>query len=326
VKVTYSQIAGGYEFSNTLGKFVVYSDTGFVSKWTTGGKVISQRTPGFTSANDPACGGLFLPAWHHYRDNGETDIWRKGWEVNPLRKSPCGVKTGRCIQTPQYDDLGRVWASFETIFDDIYGIVMRVRHDYLVREKFVDCWITFTQLWDGSGATAYLKEPKIVMSLNHAKLIELALVYDGPHDLLQTHNLTKVVNPAKHTLQLRNPIRKSVKFEPLGVAITALAAQPMNRVVFGWVDNELGLDGWAEESNFRKAFEPPDNDKPYCRQGPSGTLTRNWEIAKRGENEVSLMLHGWEGGSGLPDCLGCARIFGISGESWRNFVSISKGG
>jgi hypothetical protein len=323
LKASYKVIPNGYEFANASGYFTVYSDTGFVSKWVApNGRVLSKRATDFLSANDPACGGLFLPAWHHYRDNGESDIWRKGWEINSLRRLPCGVAEGHCAQVPTVDDLGRIWASFVTNFADIYpGVVMNVRHDYVISARSVSCWITFTQMWDGSGFTPYIKEPKIVMSFCEPfKTVDVM----SEQGVLQTHDLTGIINPAKHTLQLRSTKRNGVRFHPTEVTIVAVSSAPNRRVSKTWV-NGLGLDGWAQASNGRKAFEPPENDKPYCRQGLSNTLTRNWEIAKRGENEISLMLHGWEGGSGLPDCLGCARIFGVKGESWKNYVSIIKG-
>jgi hypothetical protein len=35
------------------------------------------------------------------------------------------------------------------------------------------------------------------------------------------------------------------------------------------------------------------------------------------------MFHGWEGGSGLPDCLCAARAF-KTGNRWTNYFSISR--
>jgi hypothetical protein len=37
------------------------------------------------------------------------------------------------------------------------------------------------------------------------------------------------------------------------------------------------------------------------------------------------MLHGWEGGTGLPDCLECARAFASAGESWTSYLCVSLG-
>jgi hypothetical protein len=37
---------------------------------------------------------------------------------------------------------------------------------------------------------------------------------------------------------------------------------------------------------------------------------------------VELMLHAWEGGSGLPDCLCCAREF-VEREEYVTFLSVA---
>jgi hypothetical protein len=84
------------------------------------------------------------------------------------------------------------------------------------------------------------------------------------------------------------------------------------------------MDAWAQAANSRAVFEPSPCSA-YCRQGPGSTLTRQWEVAKRGtEPCVEVMLHAWEGGSGVPDCLCCARSF-VPGEARTSFLSVSDG-
>ena len=207
---------------------------------------------------------------------------------------------------------------------------MTVRHDYLVEKLSVRIWVTFTQRWQGTGFPAFIKEPKL--TLGFVAPFERVEVYDTAGNAVQTSDLTTIRNPAKHTLQLRRPTRARVRLLPADVNVLACACdqhrfEPAGRVKrYGvrkpWVGSGRGLDAWAEAANDRQVFEQT-NTKPYCLQGPGGTLSRNWEIAKVDDAPMSLMLHGWEGGSGLPDCLGCARAFGADGERWTAFLCVS---
>jgi hypothetical protein len=146
------------------------------------------------------------------------------------------VSAARVVDEPRNDPKGNIRASFETDFADLYGPVMTVRHNYIVEQRCLRSWVTFTQRWDGTSFQAFLKEPKLTIG-------------------------------------------------------------------------------------FVEPFESVD----VCLQGPGGTLSRNWEIAKRGDAPISLMLHAWEGGTGLPDCLACARAFGPASESCTAYLSVSLG-
>jgi hypothetical protein len=311
--------ASGYAFLNDVGLFSMDTATGFVSSWRAGDTLLARRAPGFVSANDPACGGLLVPAWHHFRANGEPNIWNRGWEINPLRAGKFGAENGRCVMEPNRNRAGDYRVSFEVDFRDHYGPVMRVRHDYTISPTKLTCWVTFATTWNGSSFPAFVKEPKLVCSFRAP--FQQASVYDSAGRLLGRHDLTKITDPAVHSEQLRSALRRRVRLTPGGIVVAGYSAQGGRRTPTGWVGSGLGLDGWAVASNGRRPFEP-GHDAAYCAQGPGGTLTRNWEIAKRGTDQVSLMLHAWEGGSGLPDCLGCARAL-RPGDSWTAYVTIS---
>jgi hypothetical protein len=325
---------GGCVLQNDAGEFTVYSGLfqqngrqagpGYVARWVdpAGTTLVDGLTASFVSANDPSISGISIPAWHHYRANGEADIWRRGWEVNPLRTSPCGVTASRVPDGPRVDRHGNVRLSVEADFADVYAPVMRVRWDYILEQRSLRAWVTFTQCWDGGGFPAFLKEPKLTIGLT--ALFERSEVYDADGRLLRAFDLTGVRDPGKHTVQLRDASRARVRLLPGDVNVAACGAEshrvaPGGRVArYGvrraWCGSGRGLDGWAESANGRAEFERT-NTRPYCLQGPGGTLSRNWEIAKRGAAPLSLMLHGWEDGTGLPDCLACARAFGPAGCS-----------
>jgi hypothetical protein len=77
---------GGYLLQNDAGEFTVYDDLfetgggvagpGYIARWTTpnGDVLVDGLEAAWVSANDPQIGGIAIPAWHHYRANGETDI------------------------------------------------------------------------------------------------------------------------------------------------------------------------------------------------------------------------------------------------------------
>jgi hypothetical protein len=338
-------IEGGYVLGNDAGEFTIFSQfveqgglqagPGYVARWVApdGRVLVEGLAAGFISANDPAIGGIGIPAWHHFRANGEEWIWNRGWEINARRQGVCGVSASRVPDGPRLDRYGKVRASFEVDFGDLYGPVMTVRYDYIVEERCLRAWITFTQRWDGSGFAAFLKEPKLTVGLM-APCENLDL-YAGSDEPYRTYDLIRLRDPAKHTLQLRHEPRQRACFLPDELNVVACAADPprygadgrvrVYGVRYPWFGSGRGLDGWAEASNGRAVFEQA-NTRPYCLQGPGGTLTRNWEIARReSAPNVGLMLHGWEGGSGLPDCLACARAFGPAGERWTSYLSVSLG-
>lgn len=322
--VTCSPFSGGYLLSNGAGIFHVEQSGGFVSSWKRDEKYLSLvTTTKFESGNDPKCGALFLPAWHHYRDIPEDDIWNRGWELNPLRAGMYGVSRSRTFQKPKTDTMGRIWLGIESDYYDRFGYVMRVQHLYLARKAALSCWITFEQRARTAGPRAFIKEPKITMAFRTP--FEFADVRDGHDKQLTFHDLRRITDPAKHTEQLRSPDRRVVRLirpDKKQVRVTAMSAIGARGRLYPWMST-YGLNAWTQASDGRRPFEDPTKDGKYCRQGPGSTLTRNWEIAKSGHDISSLMLHAWEGGSGLPDCLGCAREYGPPGESYTAYVSLT---
>ena len=80
--------------------------------------------------------------------------------------------------------------------------------------------------------------------------------------------------------------------------------------------------GWARAADEREPYAPGPCGA-YCLE--DGKLRGRWELAKHPEQPgVELMLHGWEGGTGLPDCLCAARPF-EPGETWTAYLSFSRG-
>ena len=106
---------GGFVLQNDAGEFTVYTalfqaggkvaGPGYVARWAgpDGQLLVDGLEAGFVSANDPEIGGIGIPAWHHFRANGEANIWNRGWEINPLRGAPCGVNASRVLDGPRLD-------------------------------------------------------------------------------------------------------------------------------------------------------------------------------------------------------------------------------
>jgi hypothetical protein len=175
----FRQIGGGYVLESDAGEFTVYTEVvtdagkvagpGYVARWKSpsGQMLVDGLEDGFVSANDPEIGGIGIPAWHHFRANGEADIWRRGWEINPLRKAPAGVAASRVLDGPRIDAKGNIRLSIATEFADVYEPVMSVRHDYILEKLALRAWITFTQRWQGGGFRAFLKEPKLTVDSPH---------------------------------------------------------------------------------------------------------------------------------------------------------------
>jgi hypothetical protein len=296
--------------SRNLGTFELHP-AGHVRLWRdpTGRILADNRHPGFVSANDPAFGGIGAVAWHHYRANGEPDIWRRGWEINPLQTQFVFPQPPSPVTLDRH---GRARVSVVTDYVDLYGPVMRTRHSYVVGPNALKVWVTVKQTWPGDGFAASLKEPKIVVGLvGHYRTASVFAAAGTP----VVYDLARLHDPAVHTQQLREQSRLRVRFDPGAVVVSAGTARGR------WTPSRLGLDGWAQASNDRPRL---GSGAAYCLQGPGSTLTRNWEIVKRGLAPTALLLHGWEGGTGLPDCLNCARAFGPAGESWTNVVTITR--
>lgn len=301
--------------------------------------------------NDPKIQGLGIVGWHHYRDiPGEPNIWNKGWNMGGNRKpgsDPFGVSGCDILVAPYLDTNGNIRASFGVNFVDRYSAgeskrIVLVRYDYIVEASDVKVWASFTEFPDGfdSGPTPYLKEPKYAAGLGGSTYQPNILdIYDASSGLITEYDLVndpKLQNPTVGTEQIGADGRTRTRwydganyFNIVARGNSPLTYDPTTQKVtnygsrVAWEGGGQGLDAFAVDANSRAHFDD-SVCAAYCLQGPGGTLTRQWEVAKRGgDPHVEIMFHGWEGGSGLPDCLCAARAF-KTGNTWVNFFSISR--
>ena len=303
------------------------------------------------SCNDPHFQGLAAFAWHHYRDlPNEPNIWNRGWELKGFMAAggdPFGVGGARAVVPPYVNAAGEVRLSVAVDFVDRYSAaagkrVMEVRYDFIVADSVLNMWITARQLPDGEdgGPRPFVKEPKLTLGLGGATYRPTNLdVLAADSDLLRAIDLVReprLQDPRRGTVQIHFDRRARLRFsdgarafDVVGRASQTPEYRPDGRPSdYGaradWEGASFGFDRWASRANGRDelARQPC---QPYCKQGGGGEagLSRKWELAKFGrEPYIGLMLHAWEGGSGLPDCLCCAKAFAPR-EAHTAFVSLN---
>jgi hypothetical protein len=307
------------------------------------------------TVNDPSIQGIGIVGWHHYRAiPGETNIWNKGWDYGGHRLAgadPFGVRDCTLIVPPYADTNGNIRASFLVNFVDRYSAsegkrVASVRYDYIVEPSDVKCWTTFVEFPDGfdAGPQSFLKEPKYAVGVGGSTYVPNTLiVFDAANGTILSVDLPndpKLQDPTHGTIQVPNGPRTRLAFFDGSnyLNVVARANSPLAFAADGkpsnyglrtaWAGAGNGLDQFAADANSRAHFDD-SVCAAYCLQGTpdangNPTLSRKWEIAKRkSDPRVEVMLHGWEGGSGLPDCLCAARAF-KTGPSWTNFFSVSR--
>jgi hypothetical protein len=308
------------------------------------GTVITDGAQPGVVANDPRAVGLGSFGWHHLRRTGAPDTtpantWQHGWDMYGWRASEgfggFGVAGADVAAEPHRAGLA-LRLAVGVSFTDGWSVAeqkrtMYVRYDYAFRDHLVEQWCTVVQLPDGplAGAPVFVKEPKYVVGMSspgprrvHFTDVQVWAPNSVPlHGPVPLHSMG---DPHRHTLQLRYPQRRSVVYRPVrapwGWQVRAGAATAAYAAPVAWYGSGLGLDGWAAAANRR---EPYGNVRcgAYCLQGPPvGSLTRNWELASDPASPATVaMLHGWEGGTGLPDCLCAARAV-VPGESWCTYL------
>ncbi|MDQ4029778.1 MAG: hypothetical protein M3168_01920 [Actinomycetota bacterium] len=307
------------------------------------------------SCNDPHFQGLAAFAWHHYRDlPDEPEIWNRGWELRCFMEcgdDPFGVRQARAVVPPYVNAAGQVRLSVALDFVDRYSDregkrVMEARYDYIVEDSCIRLWVTATQQPDGtdSGPRPFVKEPKLALGLGGATYRPNSLdVLDAESTLLRAIDLInepRLQNPRKGTVQIHFDMRTRLRFSD-GTRVLDVVGRASETPTYGsdgrptdygarhsWEGAPFGFDRWASLANARDEFAP-EPCRPYCKQGRGRGgepgLTRQWELAKFGDEPYTeIMLHAWEGGSGLPDCLCCAKAF-APGERHTAFLSLSAG-
>lgn len=343
-------------FTNSDGVWTVYKNftsfaggkfvgPGYIAKFVRpdGKVVVDDTVNSISNINDPKTGGLGCFGWQHARANGEPLVFNRTWDITGRLNGVggMGISTSSVKVAPYLSaDGASIRCSFEIIFRDGYDAnMMRVRYDYLFMDSCVKQWVTVTQLWDGSGFPAYVKEPKIVCSVSpqavNNMIFTKADVFDSNSAIVRPQIvLAEIGDPTVNTIQLGQDSRVRVRFSDASYYfnIVAEANSPLtytadekvsNYGVRGlWEANVSGLDRWAQLSNTRPVFE--NSGGAYCLQGPGNTLTRQWEITARPAGpEADVMFHAWEGGSGYTDCLKCSRAFGPQGESFSTYLCYS---
>lgn len=318
-------------------------------------------TEGFVAptvgVNDPRIQGFGIAAWHHFRNiPNEPYIWNKGWELRgnrlPDPADPFGVSGCDIPFTPYADANGNIRASFGVNFVDRFAAAagkrcMSVRYDYIFEPSDVKMWVTFKVMPDGDdgGPQMFVKEPKINFStgpnFSDGYKPNALSIFDGSSNelrLIDLINDPKLQDPTTGTVQVGFDNRVRARFYD-GSEYWNIVARGNNPLIYdnaekvsgygtraNWEGGGLGLDAWAHSANGRAELDSTVCAS-YCKQGGGGEagLTRQWEVAKRhAEPNVQIMFHGWEGGSGLPDCLCCAKAVMMVGDTYTNYFSISK--
>jgi hypothetical protein len=305
--------------------------------------------------NDPRFGGLGCFGMHVARRNGEADPVNYCWDVTGrhhaatrygfgvgdgevLRLEPGSFAGGAAvfldIGVPFYD--GEAWAAGEPLAE--------ARYEWVFLASRAQATITVTTLLGAAqGSPAFVKEPKLVAHslgppAEGSPRYRWLDLFDRAGALLQHFDIWSLPDPSIDTKQWPQDGRVRARFDDperghlyLNVVAEALRA---NNEREPWEGSEHGLDAWAVLSNGREALEPCEGDEAYCLQGPSSTLTRQWETARwasagagsppePGRPQTGIMLHGWEGGSGYPDCRCAFRRFGPPGEVFRSWLCLS---
>jgi hypothetical protein len=355
---TIQDLVDRYVFGNDDGTWTVWKHSsdaagpGYIGKATfrSNGAIVCGTfvNPGVT-LNDPRIQGLGIAGWHHYRKiPNEPNIWNKGWDFGGHKQAggdPFGVSSSSVLVVPYFDANGFIRASFRVDFVDRYSAaegkrVMSVRYDYIVEPSDVKLWVSFTEFPDGfdSGPQPFLKEPKLCFGVGASSYTPVNLdLFDHLGSTLRSIDLNndpRLQDPTVGTVQMGFDNRARLRFYDNDSYLN-IVARGNNPLVYG-ADQKVtsyetrsnwefgpGMDAWAADANSRSHFDD-SVCAAYCLQGPGGTLTRQWEIAKRHtEHATVAMLHAWEGGSGMPDCLCASRAF-KSGNTWTTYLSISQ--
>jgi hypothetical protein len=307
--------------------------------------------------NDPRYGGLGCFGMHLARRNEffkTLQVVNYSWDVTGRHhahtRGGYGVGAGRVVEGPGPATVARrkaVVLGVEVDFFDGESFgdrrpIVVVRYDYVFWPACVRCQVTVTTGPGAHGGSlAFLKEPKLVchsLGSEDGPLYRYVDVYRRDGSLIERFDIWTLPDPTAKTKQWGYNGRTRVRFDDperghhyFNIVAQALGADGVGE---DWEGSEHGFDSWAQVANEREQLEPCGDHQAYCRQGPNGTLTRQWETARwasgkagsepePGRPQTGVMLHAWEGGSGYPDCRCCFRRFGPEGESFAASLCFS---
>jgi hypothetical protein len=336
---------------------------GYVTKFERpdGSVVVEDPPDPDGTVNDPRYGGLGCFGVHVARRNEffkSLQVNNYSWDVTGRHHAPSrdgyGVGAGRVVDPPRRETIGgrqAVVLGIEVDFFDGESFqrhrpLVVVRYDYVFWRSRVRCHITATT---GPGAhvgsPAFVKEPKLVChslgsEAEGGPLYRYVDVFRRDGSLIERFDIWALPDPTAKTKQWGYNGRTRVRFDDpdSGHQYFNVVAQALGPDGVGedWEGSAFGFDRWAQLSNDREPLEPCGDHQAYCRQGPEGTLTRQWETARWASGvagtkpqpsrpQTGIMLHSWEGGSGYPDCRCCFRRFGPEGESFEVYLCYSYG-
>jgi hypothetical protein len=211
--------------------------------------------------------------------------------------------------------------------------LVTVLRDYELRNSSLRCRTRVRV--EAAFAGWFAKEPKLVAHSIGPPIAEKPYthveVFDALGNTLLQRDLRTLPDPTVKTLQIGHDGRWRCRFrvedEAWDLNVVAEAAGLEAWDAEYWEGANGGLDLWAVRSNGREPLELCEADEAYCLQGLGRTLTRQWECARWTDGarpQVGVMLHGWEGGSGYPDCR-CTYRAGVPGEAYEVRTRYSLG-
>jgi hypothetical protein len=297
---------------------------GYVGQYTHGsGRVVVDDTlHGVRTLNDPVSGGLgaFAVAVALRNEWFPREPYNYCWDITermngqpaapPPNVQGFGV-LGFAVTRGPRRLADRVHLACATRLG-AHGVhLLTVLRDYEVRRTSLRCRTRIRV--EEAAAGWFVKEPKLVAHSigppTAAPPYTHVDVFDPLGNLLLRRDLTTLPDPAVGTQQIGHDGRWRCRFgaedEGWNFNLVAEAANVETWDAEPWESANGGLDLWAARSNARERLEPCEADEAYCLQGPGRTLTRQWECARwrdPARPQVGIMLHGWEGGTGYPDC------------------------
>jgi hypothetical protein len=313
---TFEQIAPGRHVGpGYIGQF----------KHTSGRLLVDDTVHGVRTLNDPVSGGLgaFGVAVAQRNEWFPRQPFNYCWDITermdgrpgapPPNAQGFGVLGFDITQRPRrLDGPGQsVYLACSTRLGAHGFHLLTVLRDYEVRQSSIRCRTRIRS--EPASAGWFVKEPKLVAHSigppSDGPPYTQLDVLDGEGNRLLRRDLTTLPDPNVKTQQIGQDGRWRCRFQSadttLNMNVVAEAGNPQTWDGETWEGANGGLDLWAVRSNAREPLEPCEPDEDFCLQGPGKTLTRQWESTRwtdPARPQVGVLLHGWEGGTGYPDC------------------------